>query len=42
MAFPYTKNELSVRETKKTIPFTTTTTITTTNEVPRNKCNQGG
>ena len=37
MAFLYTNNELSERETKKTIPFTIALKKT-----PRNKCNQGG
>ena len=38
MAFLYTNNELSERETKKTIPFT----IEEKNKVPKNKFNQGG
>ena len=39
MAFLYTDNELSERETKKKIPFNI---ATKENEVPRNKFNQGG
>ena len=39
MAFLYTNNELSERETKKTVVFTIATT--TKNKVPRNKFNQG-
>ena len=38
ISFLYTNNELSEKETKKTIPFT----IVTKNNVPRNKFNQGG
>ena len=40
VAFLYTNNELSEREIKKTIPFTTATA--TKNKVPKNKFNQGG
>ena len=36
-AFIYNDNELSEKETKKTIPFTTASK----NEIPRNKFNQG-
>ena len=36
----FTNNELSERDTKKTIPFTIATT--TKNKVPRNRFNQGG
>ena len=36
LLFLYTNNELAERETKKTIPF-----ITTTERIPRNKFNQG-
>ena len=38
MAFLYTNNELSEKETKKTIPFT----IATKFKVSRNIFNQGG
>ena len=40
MAFLYTNDELSERESKKTISFTIATT--TINKLPRNKFNQGG
>ena len=39
VAFLYTNNELSERETKKKLPFTIATTTTT--KVPRNKFHQG-
>ena len=39
MAFFYTNNELSEKETKKKISFTI---ATRKNKVPRNKFNQGG
>ena len=38
--FLYTNNKLSKMETKKTIPFTTTSK--NKNKIPRNKFNQGG
>ena len=39
VTFLYTNNELSERETRKTIPLTI---VTTKKEVPRNKFYQGG